>query len=334
MKPRQNLGKLASLLLTAVLFVFLTVPALAVPYDFHYVWDGANVLSAQTEEHITRKNETLFRETGAQIAVVAVDFLDGKDIEDYTYDLFNTWGVGSTQRDNGFLLVMAIAEENYYLQSGAGVDDAFDGATLQVLLDEYLEPDFAAEDYDAGALKLFDALYQEVEQYYRGYTDEYTGGFTSGYDYDYDYDYDDSPSFLERAASFFGRIMGYVIAVVAVLFIVIILMAILKGGRGGGGRPPRGGGGGGGFWSGMFLGSLLGRSRHRNMGGWRTPPPPPPPSPRPPRGGFGGFGGFGGRSGGGFSRGGRSGGFGGGRRSGGGFSGGGRSHGGGAGRRR
>ena len=161
--------------------------------------DGANVLSAQTEEHITRKNETLFRETGAQIAVVAVDFLDGKDIEDYTYDLFNTWGVGSTQRDNGFLLVMAIAEENYYLQAGAGVDDAFDGATLQVLLDQYLEPDFAAEDYDAGALKLFDALYQEVEQYYQGYTDEYTGGFTSGYDYDYDYDYDDSPSFLERA---------------------------------------------------------------------------------------------------------------------------------------
>lgn len=238
MKPRQNSGKLASLLLTAVLFVFLTVPALAVPYDFHYVWDGANVLSAQTEEHITRKNETLFRETGAQIAVVAVDFLDGKDIEDYTYDLFNTWGVGSTQRDNGFLLVMAIAEENYYLQAGAGVDDAFDGATLQALLDEYLEPDFAAEDYDAGALKLFDALYQEVEQYYRGYTDEYTGGFTSGYDYDYDYDYDDSPSFLERAASFFGRIMGYVIAVVAVLFIVIILMAILRGGGAAAAVPP------------------------------------------------------------------------------------------------
>ena len=59
MKPRQNSGKLASLLLTAVLFVFLTVPALAVPYDFHYVWDGANVLSAQTEEHITQQNESL-----------------------------------------------------------------------------------------------------------------------------------------------------------------------------------------------------------------------------------------------------------------------------------
>ena len=60
------------------------------------------MLSAQTEEHITQQNESLFRETGAQIAVVAVDFLDGKDIEDYTYDLFNTWGVGSTQRDKRF----------------------------------------------------------------------------------------------------------------------------------------------------------------------------------------------------------------------------------------
>lgn len=320
---------LAALLLCCLVTAGPSLPALAVTDDFQYVLDSAGVLSNETEQEIVRRNKTLFEDTGAQIAVAAVDFLDGKDIEDYTYDLFNTWGVGSQERDNGFLLVLAIAEENYYLQSGAGVDDAFDGATLQVLLDQYLEPDFAAEDYDAGALKLFDALYQEVEQYYRGYTDEYTGGFTSGYDYDYDYDYDDSPSFLERVASFFGRIMGYVIAVVAVLFIVMILAAIFKGGRGG--RPPRGGGGGGGFWSGLFVGHLLGNSRRRRNV-WGAPPPPPPPTPRPPRGGFGGFGGFGGRPGG-FTGGGRSGGFGGGRRSGG-FHGGGRSHGGGAGRRR
>ena len=201
--------------------------------------------------------------------------------------------MGSTQRDNGFLLVMAIAEENYYLQAGAGVDDAFDGATLQVLLDQYLEPDFAAEDYDAGALKLFDALYQEVEQYYQGYTDEYTGGFTSGYDYDYDYDYDDSPSFLERAASFFGRIMGYVIAVVAVLFIVIILMAILRGGRGGGGRPPAAaavaaGSGPGCSWAACWAAPATGTW----VAGGRPLPRLLPLPGRPGR--FGGFGGFGG----------------------------------------
>ena len=79
-----------------------------------------------------------------------------------------------------------------------------------------------------------------------------------------------------------------------------------------------------GFWSGMFWGSMLGRSRgHR-------PPPPPGPRPggfntrpggsgfRPSSRGFGG-GSFGGSRGGGF--GGRGGGFGGGSR-GGGFGGG------------
>ena len=244
--------------------------------------------------------------------------------------------MGSRERDNGFLLVLAIAEENYYLQSGAGVEDMFDGAKLQGLLDEYLEPDFAAGDYDAGTRKLFDALYDEVELYYESYTDQYTEQDYGDTAYGDDYYESASPSFLQRAGNFLGRIMGYVIAVVAVLFIVMILAAIFKGGRGG--RPPRGGGGGGGFWSGLFVGHLLGNSRRRRNV-WGAPPPPPPPTPRPPRGGFGGFGGFGGRSGGfggrpgGFTGGGRSGGFGGGRRSGG-FHGGGRSHGGGAGRRR
>ena len=327
---------LAALLLCCLVTAGPSLPALAVTDDFQYVLDSAGVLSNETEQEIVRRNKTLFEDTGAQIAVAAVDFLDGKDIEDYTYDLFNTWGVGSQERDNGFLLVLAIAEENYYLQSGAGVEDMFDGAKLQGLLDEYLEPDFAAGDYDAGTRKLFDALYDEVELYYERYTDQYTEQDYGDTAYGDDYYESASPSFLQRAGNFLGRIMGYVIAVVAVLFIVMILAAIFKGGRGG--RPPRGGGGGGGFWSGLFVGHLLGNSRRRRNV-WGAPPPPPPPTPRPPRGGFGGFGGFGGRSGGfggrpgGFTGGGRSGGFGGGRRSGG-FHGGGRSHGGGAGRRR
>ena len=118
---------LAALLLCCLVTAGPSLPALAVTDDFQYVLDSAGVLSNETEQEIVRRNKTLFEDTGAQIAVAAVDFLDGKDIEDYTYDLFNTWGVGSQERDNGFLLVLAIAEENYYLQSGAGVEDMFDG---------------------------------------------------------------------------------------------------------------------------------------------------------------------------------------------------------------
>ena len=42
--------------------------------------DEAGVLSEETEQEIIDTNNALFEETGAQVVVVAVDFLGGEDI--------------------------------------------------------------------------------------------------------------------------------------------------------------------------------------------------------------------------------------------------------------
>lgn len=341
MKKRNVFRKLSALLCAVCLMAGLSVPALASipkrPVN-RYVLDEAGVLSDRTEEEIVTKNKVLFEKYGAEIVIVAVDFLGGQDIDDYAYNLFNDWGIGSSERNNGILLVLAIGEDNYYATSGYGLEDEFDGAKFQELLDEYLEDDFAAGDYDAGVKKFFDEVADEVEDYYNGYVDEYTA------DDDYDYEYDRS-DFRYRGPSVISIVANVFRVVIILVVLVFILRAFSGRGRGGRGGPPYGGGGGGGnFWAGMMLGNMMGRSRRSH---WGAPPPPPPPGgfggPRP--GGMGGFGsgprpgnsrpggGFGGFTGGGRSGGfggGRSGGFGGGR---GGFSGGGGTHGGGAGRR-
>ena len=152
--------KALSLLLSLALAFCLAVPALAAYPDRpenQYVLDEADVLSEETEQEIIAENQDLFQETGAQIVVVAVDFLDGEEIDDYAYSLFNIWGIGSQERNNGLLLLLAIGEENYYAQAGTGIEDYFDGAKLQDMLDEYLEPDFATREYDAGVEKFFQA---------------------------------------------------------------------------------------------------------------------------------------------------------------------------------
>lgn len=333
---KKNLRKLFALCVTAMLAVFsLSVPALAsVPSRpaNQYVLDSAGVLSDSTEKDIISKNQKLFKETGGQIVIVAVDFLGGEDIDDYVYMMFNSWGIGSKERNNGILLVMAIGEDNYYAQAGYGIEDYFNGSKLQELLDDYLETDFAAGDYDAGVRKFFSAAFSELETY--EYNDEYDqqteyapGGAYENYG---GYDYDDGPGFSGVLFGLASIVIRIVVMVVIVVLLIAIVRAISRGGRGG---PGSGSGGGGGFWTGMFLGNMLGNNRRRR---WYNPPPPPPggfrgPGPRPPRGG-GGFGGFGSGSHGGFSGGGRTGGSSGGGRSGG-FSGGGGSRGGGAGRR-
>ena len=327
---RKTIGKrVAAAWIAVMLAVVLALPALAstIPSrpENQYVLDEAGVLSEETEQEIISKNQELFEETGAQIVVVAVDFLGGDEIDDYAYMLFNSWGIGSEERNNGLLLLMAIGEDNYYSMAGYGIENYFDGAKLQDMLNQYLEPDFAAKDYDAGAKKFFQEALSEMESYYAGYHDEYTdqrAGDSPNMSYEED---PYAPSFTQRVLWFLSDAMEVVIRVVVVLLLAAAIIGFLAARRGGP-RPPRGGGGGGGggFWSGMFLGSLLGNSYRRG----RYYGPPPPRGLRPPRGGGfgGGFGGFHGGGGGGFGGGGFRGG-------GGGFHGGGGTRGGGAGRR-
>ena len=90
--------KLFTFILALLLMLSLGVSAYAVveQSDSFYVADYANVLKASTEQRICDYNGALEQQcSGAQIVVVTVDYLDGMYCDDYAYELFNTWGVGS-----------------------------------------------------------------------------------------------------------------------------------------------------------------------------------------------------------------------------------------------
>ena len=106
-------GLLALLVLLAVPAAALTVPE---PSELFYVADYANVLENDTIDYMVERNDLLYDQTGAQIVVLTVDFLDGAEIEDYAYAVFNDWGIGSADKNNGVLLLLVIGppmEEKY-----------------------------------------------------------------------------------------------------------------------------------------------------------------------------------------------------------------------------
>ena len=107
--------RFCTLAMAIALFLATAVTAFAVvePTEQFYVADYANVLQQDTKDDIVEKNAVLYEQTGAQIVVVTVDFLDGMAIEDYALELFNEWGIGSAEKNNGVLLLPAIGEEHY-----------------------------------------------------------------------------------------------------------------------------------------------------------------------------------------------------------------------------
>ena len=286
--------KTFSFILALCLFLSLGVSAFAVvdQSESFYVADYSNVLSNDTEQMIINYNGSLEQQCqGAQIVVVTVDYLDGMYSDEYAYQLFNDWGVGSADYNNGMLLLLAIQENKAWLAYGLGLSSLIDSDQVDSLLDKYFWKDFDRGNYDEAVTSLLNALLVWYDEQYDAQVVQSGTSVSSGNQYYTGYS---QPSFGERLSHALGSIIEIlvVIAVLSMLF--------------GGGRRGRGAG----SWLPWFL-LFNSRSNDRRRDPWDNDR----------RGGPRGPGGFGG---GGFGGGGFGGGFGGGSgHGGGGFSGGG-----------
>lgn len=162
--------KFLTALTALALGVLLAAPAFAIvdaPANT-YVGDYANVLSAETEQHIIDRNDKLSRATGGAVVVVTVDFMDGMDSAEYAYECFNAWGIGDKERNNGLLLVYAVGENKVRALQGSGIENALTSADLGDLLETYFYDGYDAGEYDSATLAFFDAAYDWYDSYYGG----------------------------------------------------------------------------------------------------------------------------------------------------------------------
>ena len=127
-----------------------------------YVADYVGVISDEHAEQIRNINGQLEKLNGSQIVVAVFDFLNGEDIADVAVDCFNEWEIGDKKKNNGILLLLAIGEENYYCLQGKGLESSFPSSKIGDILYEYLEPDFAVENYSEGVMKTVQALSAEL----------------------------------------------------------------------------------------------------------------------------------------------------------------------------
>ena len=152
-----------------VLLALMAVPALAKVVspgpDFYYL-DNANVLSDELKGEIFFANKLLYDACGAQIVVVTVDSTGRDAIDDYAYELFNSWGIGDAAKNNGFLLLLAIDDDDYYARTGSGLDRRFSASTIKEYYDDYLERDFAAKRYEEGVRKFYEAVFERIATTY------------------------------------------------------------------------------------------------------------------------------------------------------------------------
>lgn len=132
------------------------------PNNTHVV-DAANILPPADEAAIDAKLAAFEKETGRQFVVATIPNLEGYPIEDYGYRLGRSWGIGSKDKDDGVLLIVAPAERKLRIEVGYGLEPYLTDAYSSVIVNTQIVPRFKAGDMVGGITAGVDATIAQLK---------------------------------------------------------------------------------------------------------------------------------------------------------------------------
>jgi len=202
-----------------------------------YVQDFAHVLNEREKVELINLGRSIEDQTTAQIAVLTVDTIGERPIEDFSNKAFRQYGIGSKKENNGVLLVLAMNERKVRIEVGYGLEGRLNDSKVGRILDDTTIPFLKNQEPNRAIVETYKVVANEVMAEY---------GVDKGQQPDqqpYKNKGIDIPAWL------------LIVIVVLVVFLdfkffggtltqILLFILFRGGGRGGGSGGSRGGGGG------------------------------------------------------------------------------------------
>ena len=145
----------------SVILLLLLIPivsAVDFPVLNDFVTDQADIISPEYEQQITSLAKQIEQETTVEIAVVTVQSLEGLSKEDYSMQLFEKYGLGKEDVDNGLLVLVSMDEREYRVEVGYGLEGLIPDASKVTLGTRILEPNFKEGEFGKGIYEMLIAV--------------------------------------------------------------------------------------------------------------------------------------------------------------------------------
>ena len=141
-------------LFAVFIFCVLLYPAVSLsadyPEPYGYVNDFAKVITDRDEKIIAQYASILEERTSAQLAVVTVKTTSPESIESYAVELFERWGIGKKDKDNGILLLVAIKDRKTRIEVGYGLEGVITDALASRIINEVMITEFKGGSFSTG----------------------------------------------------------------------------------------------------------------------------------------------------------------------------------------
>ncbi len=135
-----------------LIFFLLFLPSFAedLPRPTDYVNDFAGVVDGRNASRMRGLFRQLREKTGAEIAVVTVAGTGGIAPAEFANELFAKWGIGQRGKDNGVLILLAVAERKVRIEPGYGLEGVLPDGLCGEIIKEVMLPHFAEGEYGKG----------------------------------------------------------------------------------------------------------------------------------------------------------------------------------------
>jgi len=136
-------------------FVFCFIPFFILAYfnpgqPIGFVNDFAGLFTSEQKQNLETKLSNFEKETTNEISVVTIPSLQGDTIENFAVELFEDWGIGKKDKDNGVLILIARDDRRMRIEVGYGLEGYLTDAQSFWIINNIMRPNFQQEDYYGG----------------------------------------------------------------------------------------------------------------------------------------------------------------------------------------
>ena len=123
----------------------LEVPKLSSP-----VIDNAGVLSQTDQQEMARSLLLFKQQYGPQLQVLIIPQLDDETIESFSIKVVDKWKLGSAEKDDGVLLLIAIKDRRMRIEVGQGLEGDLPDALAGRIIQQGITPYFKKNQISTG----------------------------------------------------------------------------------------------------------------------------------------------------------------------------------------
>lgn len=112
--------------------------------------DEAGLLSTTATSRLTRRLAAHEQASSEQVVVVTVASLGGRSIEEAGVELGRKFGIGTRERNNGVLFILAPNERRVRIEVGYGLEGTLTDAACSTIINALVLPPLRSGDFEAG----------------------------------------------------------------------------------------------------------------------------------------------------------------------------------------